>query len=88
MVMNCLRFIQFFSVDFIYTEHSYHKRESPHLQQTCTVYVNEMLGKERDLNADKDRYIYIYIYIYIYSTKHSDTEQRREGITKIGSTCG
>jgi hypothetical protein len=39
-----------------------------------------MLEKERELNADKDR--------YIDCTKHSDTEQRMEGINKIGSACG
>jgi hypothetical protein len=39
-----------------------------------------MLEKERKLNADKDR--------YMDSTKRSDTEQRREGINKIGSSWG
>jgi len=36
--------------------------------------------RERELNADKGR--------YIDSTKHSGTEQKEEGINKIGSDCG
>jgi hypothetical protein len=38
------------------------------------------LEKEGEINADKGR--------YIDSTKHNDTEQKGEGINKLGSGCG